>query len=74
MKRLALAKLILEEPDVLLLDEPTNHLDVTMIEWLETYLKRAQRTMIVVTHDRYFLERVCEQIYHLDRGELSVYP
>lgn len=74
LKRLALAKLILEEPDVLLLDEPTNHLDVAMIERLETYLKRAQRTMIVVTHDRYFLERVCEQIYHLDRGELWIYP
>lgn len=71
---MALAKLLLDDPDVLLLDEPTNHLDLDMIERLETFLKRSQRTLLLVTHDRYFLERVCDSIYELSRGQLYVYP
>lgn len=67
VKRLQLARLLLEDPDVLLLDEPTNHLDVEMIERLETYLHRANRTILVVTHDRYFIDRVCDQIIELDQ-------
>jgi len=74
LKRVALAKLLIEDPELLLLDEPTNHLDLEMIERLETFLKRSRRTMILVTHDRYFLERVCDQIYELDRWDLWVYP
>lgn len=72
-KRLALAKLILEEPDFLILDEPTNHLDLDMIEWLEEYLQRANLTLFLVTHDRYFLERVCNTIVELERGILYKY-
>lgn len=72
-KRLALAKLILEEPDFLILDEPTNHLDLDMIEWLEEYLQRANLTLFLVTHDRYFLERVCNTIVELERGVLYKY-
>ncbi|MEL6124196.1 MAG: ABC-F family ATP-binding cassette domain-containing protein, partial [Bacteroidota bacterium] len=72
-KRLALAKLIMNEPDFLILDEPTNHLDVEMIEWLETYLSQSKLTLFMVTHDRYFLERVCNEIIELDKGRLFVY-
>jgi len=73
VKRLALAKLILEEPEFLILDEPTNHLDLDMIEWLEVYLQRSSITLFMVTHDRYFLERVCNSIVELDEGDLHRY-
>jgi len=72
-KRLALAKLIIEEPEFLILDEPTNHLDLDMIEWLEEYLQGPNLTLFMVTHDRYFLERVCNQIVELDEGQLYRY-
>ena len=72
-KRLALVKLILDEPDFVILDEPTNHLDLEMIEWLEEYLQLPSTTILMVTHDRYFLERVCSQIIELDRGKLYKY-
>lgn len=72
-KRLALAKLIIEEPEFLILDEPTNHLDLDMIEWLETYFQQPNLTLFMVTHDRYFLERVCNQIIELDGGKLYRY-
>ena len=72
-KRIALAKIILKDPDFLILDEPTNHLDVEMIEWLESYLKSSQLTIFMVTHDRYFLERVCNTIIELDRGNVHLY-
>lgn len=65
LKRLALALLLLDEPDLLLLDEPTNHLDIQMIEWLERYLKQNNITLLMVTHDRYFLDRVCNNILEL---------
>lgn len=69
-KRVALAFVLLESPDVLLLDEPTNHLDVDMIEWLEAYLAQQNLTLFMVTHDRYFLDRVCNHIIEIDRGKL----
>ena len=69
-KRVALAFVLLEAPDVLLLDEPTNHLDVEMIEWLEDYLAQQNLTLFMVTHDRYFLDRVCSHIIEIDRGKL----
>lgn len=72
-KRLALAKLIIDEPEFLILDEPTNHLDLDMIEWLEEYLQRPNLTLLMVTHDRYFLERVCNEIIELDRGDIYRY-
>jgi ABC transport system ATP-binding/permease protein len=72
-KRLALAKLIIEEPELLILDEPTNHLDLEMIEWLEKYLQQSKLTLFMVTHDRYFLERVCNYIVELDEGALYRY-
>lgn len=72
-KRIALAKIILREPDFLILDEPTNHLDIDMIEWLENYLESSQLTIFMVTHDRYFLERVCNTIIELDRGNIHLY-
>ena len=72
-KRLALARLIIDEPDLVILDEPTNHLDIDMIEWLEEYLNQPNLTLLMVTHDRYFLERVCNQIVELDQGELYRY-
>ena len=71
-KRIALAKIILRNPDFLILDEQTNHLDIDMIEWLENYLESSQLTIFMVTHDRYFLERVCNTIIELDRG--NIYP
>jgi ATP-binding cassette subfamily F protein uup len=72
-KRLALAQVILSKPDILVLDEPTNHLDLEMIEWLEAYFAKTQQTLFMVTHDRYFLERVCNEIIELDHGELHTY-
>jgi len=73
VKRLALAKVLLEEPDFVLLDEPTNHLDLEMIEWLENYLSRGSLTILMITHDRYFLETVCDEILELYDGELHRY-
>lgn len=69
-KRVALAFALLENPDLLLLDEPTNHLDVEMIEWLEAWLSRSTLTLLMVTHDRYFLDRVCDHIIEIDTGRL----
>lgn len=66
-KRAALEKLLLDEPDLLLLDEPTNHLDVATVEWLEGCLRRSRATLLMVTHDRYFLDRVCNRIIEMDR-------
>ncbi len=73
VKRLALARLLIDEPDFLILDEPTNHLDLDMIEWLEEYLRQPKLTLFIVTHDRYFLERVCNYIVELDRATLYKY-
>ncbi len=72
-KRLALARLLIEEPDFLILDEPTNHLDLEMTEWLEEYLQRQNLTLFMVTHDRYFLDRVCNTIMELEDGQLYVH-
>jgi ATP-binding cassette subfamily F protein uup len=72
-KRLALANALLNKPDLLILDEPTNHLDLEMIEWLEAYFAKESITIFMVTHDRYFLERVCNEIVELDQGELFTY-
>ena len=72
-KRLALAMILLDQPDLLILDEPTNHLDLEMIEWLEQYLKKANTTLFMVTHDRYFLDRVCNDILELDHGKIYRY-
>ena len=72
-KRVAFAKLIIDEPDFLILDEPTNHLDLEMIDWIENYLSNSNLTLFMVTHDRYFLERVCNTIIELDGGELYRY-
>jgi ATP-binding cassette subfamily F protein uup len=69
-KRLALAMVLLDEPDLLVLDEPTNHLDIDMIEWLERYLSQSTLTLLMVTHDRYFLDRVCNRIIELNRGKM----
>ncbi|HSJ67805.1 MAG TPA: ABC-F family ATP-binding cassette domain-containing protein [Anditalea sp.] len=72
-KRVALAKAILEKPDLLLLDEPTNHLDLETIEWLEDYLSKANLSLFMVTHDRYFLEKVTNEILELDSGQIFRY-
>ena len=72
-KRLALAQLLIDEPDFLILDEPTNHLDLDMVEWLEEYLSQPNLTLFLVTHDRYFLENICDQIVELDRGQVFRY-
>jgi ATP-binding cassette subfamily F protein uup len=72
-KRLALALVLLDEPEFLILDEPTNHLDIDMIEWLEKYLSGSNLTLLMVTHDRYFLDRVCNRILELDKGKLFHY-
>lgn len=72
-KRLALAMVLIESPDVLILDEPTNHLDLEMAQWLEDYLLKSGKTLFMVTHDRYFLDRVCTDIYELDHGILYTY-
>ncbi|GET44903.1 ABC-F family ATP-binding cassette domain-containing protein [Capnocytophaga felis] len=72
-KRLALANVLISKPDLLILDEPTNHLDLEMIEWLEQFFAKENITLFLVTHDRYFLERVCNEIIELDNGELFSY-
>ncbi len=72
-KRLALANALINKPDLLVLDEPTNHLDLEMIEWLEEYFARENMTLFMVTHDRFFLERVCNEIIELDNGVLYPY-
>jgi len=72
-KRVGLAKILLEEPDILILDEPTNHLDLEMIEWLEGYLFKTKATLIMVTHDRYFLDRVCDCIIEIDNNQIYNY-
>ena len=72
-KRIALCIALLEKPDLLILDEPTNHLDLEMIEWLEAYFAKEKLTLLMVTHDRYFLERVCNEIIELDSGQLFTY-
>lgn len=72
-KRVALAKVLIDAPDFLILDEPTNHLDLPMIEWLEDYLKQANQTIFMVTHDRYFLDSVCTQILELDQQQIFKY-
>ncbi|MBI3509285.1 MAG: ABC-F family ATP-binding cassette domain-containing protein [Bacteroidetes bacterium] len=72
-KRLALAQLLISEPEFLILDEPTNHLDFDMIEWLEGYLTSRGHTLLLVTHDRYFLDRVCERIIEIDNEQLYNY-
>src|SRR5690606_19702602 len=69
-KRLALATILLNTPDLLILDEPTNHLDLEMIEWLEQYFAKENITLFMVTHDRYFLERVCNEIIELENGQI----
>ncbi|MBD5375314.1 MAG: ABC-F family ATP-binding cassette domain-containing protein [Bacteroides sp.] len=72
-KRVALASVILDRPDLLILDEPTNHLDIGVIEWLENYLTRSRVTLLMVTHDRYFLDRVCTRIIEIDLREIFTY-
>lgn len=72
-KRLSLAKLLIDEPDVYILDEPTNHLDIETIEWLEKLLSTGNKTVLLVTHDRYFLDNVCTEIRELDKGNLYTY-
>lgn len=72
-KRIALARVILESPDMIILDEPTNHLDIEVIEWLEGYLTRSRVTLLMVTHDRYFLDRVCNRIIEIDNRSIYSY-
>lgn len=72
-KRLALARLLIEDPDVYLLDEPTNHLDIDTIEWLEKLLTEGAKTILMVTHDRYFLDNVCNEILEIDNGKIIPY-
>ena len=72
-KRLALAKVLIQEPDFLILDEPTNHLDIEMIEWLEAYLSNPRLTILLITHDRYFLDRICDYIFELDNEQVIKY-
>jgi ATP-binding cassette subfamily F protein 3 len=71
--RMGLGKILLQAPDVLLLDEPTNHLDLETIEWLETYLKGLTTPMVIVSHDREFLDRLCTQIVETERGVSTTY-
>ena len=73
-KRVALARTLISKPDLLILDEPTNHLDIDMIEWLEEYLSQSGITLFMVTHDRYFLERVCDVILEMDDGKIYQHP
>ena len=73
MKRVALASVLLEEPDLMILDEPTNHLDMEMVEWLEDYLARLNCSLLMVTHDRYFLDRVCNEIIEIDDNRIYRY-
>ena len=72
-KRLALARLLIEDPDIYILDEPTNHLDIDTIEWLEKLLTDGSKTIVMVTHDRYFLDNVCNEILEIDRGKMIPY-
>lgn len=72
-KRIALARVILDAPDMIILDEPTNHLDIEVIEWLEGYLSRSRITLLMVTHDRYFLDRVCNRIIEIDNESIYSY-
>ena len=72
-KRIALCNALLKQPELLILDEPTNHIDLEMIEWLEDYFSKGKTTLLMVTHDRYFLERVCNEIIELDEGKLYTY-
>ncbi len=72
-KRLALAKLLIEDPDVYIIDEPTNHLDIDTIEWLEKLLTEGNKTILMVTHDRYFLDNVCNEILEIDNGKIIPY-
>lgn len=73
LKRVALANVLITEPDLLILDEPTNHLDLDMTEWLEEYLNRGNLSLLIVTHDRYFLDRVCSEIIEIDNKQLYSY-
>ncbi|MBQ8361015.1 MAG: ABC-F family ATP-binding cassette domain-containing protein [Bacteroidaceae bacterium] len=73
IKRVALANVLITQPDILFLDEPTNHLDLETIEWLEEYLRRSNITLLMVTHDRYFLDRVCSEIIEIDNQQTYVY-
>ena len=73
LKRVALAKILIDEPQFLILDEPTNHLDIDMIEWLENYLQRSTMTLLMVTHDRYFLDNICSKIMELDQQHIYTY-
>lgn len=73
LKRLALARVLMQQPDLLFMDEPTNHLDIQMIEWLEQYFATQPITLLMVTHDRYFLDKVCNKIIELDQGNLYTY-
>ena len=72
-KRVAIARLILENPDLIILDEPTNHLDIEIIEWLENYLTRSRITLLMVTHDRYFLDLICNKIIEIDNKQIYTY-
>ena len=72
-KRIALAKALIDPADLILMDEPTNHLDVEMVEWLEDFLSRSQLAVLLVTHDRYFLENITDKIFELDDGNLHIY-
>lgn len=73
LKRVALANVLITEPDLIILDEPTNHLDLDMVEWLEEYLQRSRLSLLMVTHDRYFLDRVCSEIIEIDQKQLYQY-
>lgn len=73
LKRVALANVLITEPDLIILDEPTNHLDLDMVEWLEGYLQRSRLSLLMVTHDRYFLDRVCDEILEIDQQQLYQY-
>ena len=73
VKRVALAKILIDDPQLLILDEPTNHLDIDMIEWLENFLSRSHITLLMVTHDRYFPDKICNKIFELDQQQLYTY-
>lgn len=73
LKRVALANVLITEPDLIILDEPTNHLDLDMVEWLEGYLQRSRLSLLMVTHDRYFLDRVCSEIIEIDQRQIYPY-
>jgi ATP-binding cassette subfamily F protein uup len=73
-KRVALAAVLIDDPEVLILDEPTNHLDLDMVEWLEDFLLKRRKPLLIITHDRYFLDRICNTIYEIDQKQLYTYP